>query len=519
MKLSSTRIGSRWLATVTRRVGIAGVVTAVAAGIATLASADSPTHGSHGGSDPIDAARELTLALDPRGAEKALDGADRADPLVALERARAALYQGDCRLAAGLLSRPGLDESDAGAQLGAIARGCVRSMAGAVTVEDEDKGVVLRFQDDEDVVLAPMLADVAAKARELYKRDLGVELPRPIRVEVVRDQFGLAAMTGLPIEAARTTGTIAIAKWGRVVMVSPRGAPRGYSYLDTLAHELSHLAQTRASKDRAPLWLQEGVARIEETRWRPPRPFDDFPSADDLAAFGFQNHLGPDIDKIGPSIAMLPSAEEAQVTYAKVMSFIRYWSKVEGENALPRLLEKMGQAKSPEEVEKAIEAVSGTSFSSWAERWQKDVLASAKELPEDLKPGAPPTKHLGEVRKRVRLGELFAERKHPAAAKAELTQAFDLAPMAIVRANLAAALLDLGENEAARALVEKTEDIRGNDARWWALHGRLVPGDAERSRAIAVGMSPYDPDVVCAPSQPADPRDEALCAAARRKPR
>ncbi len=512
------KLVARWLGVAT--IGVAACALAVSIASSPSASAE----GAVGGDDAkAEKARDQILALSVAEARETLKDADQANPLVAIERARLALYEGDCALAAGILARPGLDESAAGAQLGAIARGCVRSMAGAVVVDDADKGVVLRFQDDEDVVLAPLLADVAAKARELYKHDLGVELPRPIRVEVVRDQYALAAMTGLPIEAARTTGTIAIAKWGRVVMVSPRGAQKGYSYMDTLAHELSHLAQTRASKDRAPLWLQEGVARIEETRWRPPRPFDDVPAADDLAAFGFENHLGPDIDKIGPSIAMLPSAQEAQVTYAKVMSFIRYWSRIEGEDALPRLLEKMGQAKKPEDVEKSIEAVSGTSFSAWAERWQKDVIANAKELPEDMRPGAPVAKHLDEVRKRVRLGELFEARKHHEASARELERAYDLAPLAVVRASFAAALLALGEQDRARALVEKTEDIRGNDARWWSMHALLVPGDAERARAIAIGMSPYDPNVACAekepPEVPAAPIEKALCEAARRKPR
>lgn len=501
-----------------RRATVAAAL--VSLGASRLASADGSLSGD---AAKADKARDQILALGVKEARETLKGADPNDTLLALERGRLALYEGDCTLAAGLLARPEIEATQSGAQLGAIARGCVRSMAGAVVVEDADRGVVIRFQDDEDVVLAPLLSDVAQKARELYKHDLGVELPRPIRVEVVRDQFGLAAMTGLPIEAARTTGTIAIAKWGRVVMVSPRGAPRGYSYLDTLAHELSHLAQTRASKDRAPLWLQEGVARIEETRWRPPRPFDDFPAADDLAAFGFANHLGPDIDKIGPSIAMLPSAEEAQVTYAKVMSFIRFWSKVQGEDALPKLLAKMGDAKTPEEVDKAIEAVSGTSFPAWAERWQKEITASAKELPEDMLPGAPPTKHLDEVRKRVRLGELFTEKKRHAAAKIELGQAYAVAPLAVVRASFASALLALGEEEKARSLVEKSEDIRGNDARWWSLHARLVPGDAERARAIAIGMDPYDPHVACEehdpPDVPGDPIVKAICEAARRKAR
>ena len=497
------------------------VVTLGLLGTASLASADS---GLSGNAQKADKARDLVLELSTKEAHAELDGVDTQDQILAVERARLALYEGDCVLAAGILARSDLEGSNAAAQLGAISRGCVRSTAGALTIEDADKGVILRFQDDEDAVLAPLLGDVAQKARELFKHDLGVELPRPIRIEIVRDQWALAAMTGLPVEAARTTGTIAIAKWGRVVMVSPRAAMRGYSFMDTLAHELSHLAQTRGSRDRAPLWLQEGVARIEETRWRLPRPFDDFPSADDVAAFGIQNHIGPDIDKIGPSIAMLPSAEEAMITYAKVMSFIRYWSRTQGDEALPKLLAKMGQANDADEVMKSLEAVSGTDFSTWSERWQKEGLAGAKELPEDLRPGAPPPKALGEVRKRVRLGQLFDERKHHTAGKKEFERAFELAPHeAAIRAGLAHALLALGETERARAVVEKSDDVRANDARWWSMHGLLVPTDADSAWSIALSLDPYDPGVACrekpAPATPDDPAQKALCEAARRKPR
>ena len=48
----------------------------------------------------------------------------------------------------------------------------------------------------------------------------------------------------------------AIAKWGRVTMLSPRAMTHGYAWADTLAHELTHLSITRATRDRAPLWLR-----------------------------------------------------------------------------------------------------------------------------------------------------------------------------------------------------------------------------------------------------------------------
>ncbi len=301
-------------------------------------------------------------------------------------------------------------------------------------------------------------------------------------------------------------------------------AQKATPILDTLAHELSHLAQTRASHDAAPLWLQEGVARIEESRWRPPRPFDDLPSADDLSAFGFAKHVGPDIDRIGPSIAMLSSAMEAQVTYAKVMSFMRFWSREVGEGAFSKLLAKMAEAESGDDVERSIEAVSGTSFAEWQARWQKDVALHAKELPDELRPDAPPDKNLAETRKRMRLGELFAKRDHADASKKELARAFELEPHeAVVRSSLATFLHDRGEDDDEKKLVVKVEDLHANDARWWVMRALLLPDETANAFEVALGLDPLDPAVACESAHgketPNDPPRKALCEAARARPR
>jgi hypothetical protein len=178
-------------------------------------------------------------------------------------------------------------------------------------------------------------------------------------------------MTGLPEDAARTTGTVAVAKWGRVTMLSPRAMVGGYAWLDTLVHELTHLALTQATRDKAPLWLQEGVAKREETRWRKPEPSDDEPSADSVAAAGLQKGLGLPIDKLGPSIAMLPTPEHARVAFAEVESFVRYWLRESGDEALPQLLLRIkASSGSAADVARAIEEVSGADFATWDQRWR-----------------------------------------------------------------------------------------------------------------------------------------------------
>lgn len=466
-------------------------------------------------------ARDAILELSLPEARDLLADAAPEDAALGLERVRLALYEGRCAEAVALASRPDLEESDAARPVIAVARGCERATAGAVVVEDEQAGAWMRFQDGEDAVLAPMLAEVITETRRVFAEDLGVEMPRPVRVELVRDQLALAMMTGLPVEAARTTGTIGVAKWGRVIMVSPRATPKGYPYLDTLAHELTHLALTRGSKDRAPLWLQEGVARIEETKWREALPHDDLPSADDLAALGVEKKIGPEIDRIGPSIALLPSAIEAQITYAKVMSFMRFYGREAGPEAMPKLLVALRDVSDPEDVPGVVEKLSGTPFASWQDRWKSHVMASKKPIPDDLRPDAPANPQLREVRKRVRLGELMLGREHADAATEELRRAAALAPREpVVRALLARAHFEGKRNEDARTEVDDPTKVSSSDARWWAMRARLVEADAERSRRAALASAPYAPLAACAeaPGLARSAELDALCEAARRKP-
>jgi hypothetical protein len=467
-------------------------------------------------------AQAFTLEMDLPGARGVLEGADPADAALAIERARLMIYAGDYDGAAKVLERPDLAATDEGAELGDIARGSARGMAATLTM---NQGIVeVRLQDDDDRALVPLLADVAVKVREQLVKDLGVELPAPLRIDLVRDQFTLAAMTGLPEEAARTTGTVAIAKWGRVTMISPRATDLGYPWLDTLAHEMTHLALTSGTRDKAPLWLQEGVAKREETRWRDAQPHDDFPSADAIAVAGIEKGLGRPLDKLGPSIAMLPTPEQAQVAFAEVSSFIRFWTKDQGDQALPKLVVRIKALEGGETIDKAVADVSGADLAAWDKRWRAHLASVEKNLPPDLAPGAA-YPHMGEIARHVRLGELLHDRGHEKAASIELEKGMKLAPFdASVRCYYAEALLGLGDTTKAAPLVEKIADVHSRYGRWWSLHG-LFFDDPPKDLSFAFGIAqdPLDPHVACEekhePELPNDAIRAAVCEAARRAPR
>lgn len=466
-------------------------------------------------------ARGAILELDLAGAHTILDATESNDPVIAVERARLAVYEGNCDRAVELLSRADLAMSDETRHIGDIARGCARATAATVTIVDKEKGVSVRLQDDEDQALVPFIVDVADKARSTLIKDLGVTLPSPLRIELVRDQLTLSAVTGLPYEAAQTTGTVAIAKWGRVTMLSPRA--HGYGWMDTLAHELTHLALTAGTRDKAPLWFQEGVAKREETRWREAWPHDDLPNNDAYAAVGIAMNLGRPLDKLGPSIAMLPSAEEASVAYAEVSSFVRFFASEIGDDALPRMVVKVKESKADDPAAGALKEISGMDLSAWDTRWRQYLAGVPKDIPDELKPGAK-IPNMRQAAKAVRLGQLLFDRGHPRAAAVQHSVAHAAVPWeASVRCYLTAALLAGDQTEAAKHYVEKPDDIHGRSGRYWSLHGLLHPQSEPRAYTLAIALDPLDPEIACeekpSPQTPADPLRKALCEAARRIPR
>ncbi len=446
---------------------------------------------------------------------------------LALERARLAIYRGDCDRAAAALSAPTLAEAPGGAPLSALAESCARATVSGFVVEDEKLGVWVRLQDDADRAFAPFVIETAARARDAIAAELDVAFPRPLRIDLVRDLFSLAAVSGLPLSAAETTGTLAVARWGRVIAITPRATPLGYPWQDTLAHEITHLIVTRASTDRAPLWLQEGIAKREETRWRPARAFDDASAAQQLAFEALLTGRFIGLDELGPSIAMLPSPEQASVAYAEVQSFVTYWLALNGSPALRLLFSDMAET-SPDSADPALRSVSGYGLGDWSRLWKKSMLDVPPRDPREARSRPAPVKDPRALARRVRLGDLLAERGRAAAAQVEYDAALALGSAeASVRYRAARTAMVLGTAAEASTRLGTLSDIRGPHGGWMALRGRLDAdaGHAEEARAElehALGLDPLDSTVACEGGieggvrvVPKDPRRRALCESAR----
>ncbi len=482
------------------------------------------------------AAEQAIRELDVTRAASLLEGARGPD--ASYLRALLAVYRADCDGAVAVLASPALRERPEVASLYDLARRCAAATAGGVVVDDAKRGVWLRLQDEADKALAPLLAESAARARDALERDLGVTLPRPLRIDVVRDLFSLSAVSGLPLEAAETTGTVAVARWGRVTFISPRATQRGYAWQDTLAHEIAHLLLARGSADHAPLWLQEGIAKREETRWRSARAFDREPSPDRVAFDALRQGKSVGIDQLGPSIAMLPSPESASIAFAEVTSFMGYWIEQNGPLALSLLLADM---KVTRDAERAMRSVSGYTLSEWKLRWQAwltERMADAAPLPEDASPlyGTQKQAEPREVARWLRLGELLSNAGHSKALLSLLEPDLKVAPqVAPLRWQLGRAAWLEGRPDA-QALLGDVRDVDSVHGAWLALRGHWALGADETTRNAeelwehAVALDPLFVDVACEgypkelplpsapPPLPEDPARRALCEHVRTLP-
>src|SRR3989339_500945 len=89
-----------------------------------------------------------------------------------------------------------------------------------------------------------------------------------IIVEVYPDKESFQDCSTLSYEELKRSGTIGICKFNRIMILSPRLLAYGYSWVDSLAHEYVHWILSKITHMNLPLWLNEGVAKWAEKKWR-----------------------------------------------------------------------------------------------------------------------------------------------------------------------------------------------------------------------------------------------------------
>jgi tetratricopeptide (TPR) repeat protein len=203
--------------------------------------------------------------------------------------------------------------------VGALAAAAGKAIEGHK--ESRSRHFVLRFPP-EDEVLAEYALEALETALGNLSSDLGFAPNRPIHVDIYRSPSDLAAVSTLTEAEVERTGTIALCKWARLMATSPRALSYGYPWLDSLSHELVHYVVSALSRDQAPVWFQEGLAKFLERRWRDPPSANLPPVMQHLLAKALASNKLIGFDRMHPSMAKLPTAEDASLAFAEVVTAV-----------------------------------------------------------------------------------------------------------------------------------------------------------------------------------------------------
>ncbi len=432
-------------------------------------------------------------------------------------------HQGDYDAAVKLLRRAA-EGGDAPALL-PLAESTLKETQGFVAAESEH--FVVRVPRGKDELLLPIATAALEDAYARISLAFDYRPRHKIAVDVLHDASGLASVSSLTVKEIETSGTIALCKYNRLMITSPKALARGYSWLDTLAHEFLHLIISEKSHNTVPVWLHEGLAKYNETRWRGPPGLALDAASENLLAKGVKSGKLITFEQMHPSMAKLPSQEDTALAFAEVFSVIEFIEKTveekNGKRATNVLLESLRDGKS---MDDALEDATGRDLAGL----QRDWRGYLKKRPFKLVPGAEPHKLTfvknarggaasadeeedeaalkeaaekgAEGRRFVRLGNLLRERRRLKAAALEYERATLITGVTspALHNRLASVWIETGELVKARAVLQKTVAVFPDDPQTHVLLGRLALHDENWTEAKtqyqrATWENPFIPEV------------------------
>ncbi len=423
---------------------------------------------------------------------------------------RVRFFEGDYAGAVELLT----DESS---EYGKLARSSLAEIKGYDHRESEH--FALWFPKGRDELLVPYALDTLEKAYRAIGADLHEQPEGKIRVEILRDTAALSRLSPLTEKEIETSGTIALCKFNKLMVTSPEALVTGYAWQDTLAHELTHYLISRRSENTVPIWLHEGIAKFEETRWRGPPGRALSPASAALLARRVRENKLITFAQMHPSMALLPSQEDAALAFAEVFTAVKYlYEEKGGSTGLNALLDKLRAGESDTQ---AVSEVAGEPFASFQSDWKaylrrqplpKEALPLAAEKLRFKKPsaGAPPpaTDVLAEeiddetARRWAHLGELLRLRRRSNAAVYEFARAEARvgARSPQLSNKYAMALLQMGQAQKAEALLRASLEPFPEVAETRVHLGAVLLGekrwaDARAELLAANAIDPFDPDI------------------------
>jgi tetratricopeptide (TPR) repeat protein len=282
--------------------------------------------------------------------------------------------------------------------------------------------------------------------------------------------------------------------------------------MDTLAHEYCHLVVSRISHDTVPVWLQEGLARFEQSRWRKPPGLQLSATEHALLAAALKKGRLITFDEMHPSMAKLPSQDAAALAYAEVYTLVGWMQSKVGYKGLRDAITAQREGKS---ARRAVSEVMALSWTAVERAWHAHLKVS-DAAGRGSRPGKPikfgnggaASENVGleqvgaKARKHARLGGMLRARGALEAAAVEYEKALASGPEPFVAGKLARTLVELGRHDRAIELATPLVASDDGDAVAAVTLGIARSAKQEWPQAItayehALRVSPFDPITRC----------------------
>ena len=399
-------------------------------------------------------------------------------------RARTLFHLGEFEAVVSILDQvteQGVDVPDNG---GFPARASLAAFTGMV--ETKGTGIIVRHDPGIDRVLVQDALNTMGAARLKFDAKLGGGPEHDVILDIFPTAKRFMQASGIPEEAVRTTGVIALSKWNRLLITSPKATSGGYPWMDTSAHEYIHLVVSWRTKDKAPVWLQEGLARYLEKHWREDPEFYLSSKQQTLLATALVDDAFVPFEKFRLSMAYLDSGEEAALAYAQVSTMVDFMVRQAGEASLIELMDRIAEGESAED---AVSGLAGfTSFQDFKVEWRQFV-ATLPLVQQELTKSSivldgeggdfaddPVLQNRTDLAKHVRIGDLLMEHQKYKAALVEYKKSEDpdepMSPTSLSR--MAECYFQLGDLVSSNEQMIKALTLYGENIQVLMTAGRLA---------------------------------------------
>ncbi len=376
----------------------------------------------------------------------------------------------------------------------------------------ESPHFIILLDEKQDGFLADYFKEALENTYQVMVKHYGFQAKEKIRVEVfpnARAFYYASSLRARDIEI----GAVGLAKFNKLMLLSPGALVYGFRWLDAISHEYFHYLIVKMTANKAPIWFHEGLAKYEETRWRE-GPSYLSPLYQTLLSRALAERKLIPFDKMEPSIVRLETPEEVQLAYAQAASAIEFIISKAGHEGLKKIMDRMA-TQSKRGASEPIREVLGLTFDEFERNWRESLASKGfKEMAGinvrryKIKEGKADEERLDMeeikslvARNRAHLGDLLKERGRMAASALEYRRALSEAPDSHSILNkLSSILTHMGKDEEALPLLNRAKDIFPDHPTTYTNLGKiyLKLKDFRRAKETfleSIQINPFNPEV------------------------